>query len=160
MFKINHHIEENLVAWLKKPVALWKEGRTYYRCACEMMDIPRCNSYKKLMIMKMELVQQRGLKKQKEKGLGHKGSCFTLILSFICVLYYFTWLEMVSQGCMLTITHSSYTFTCTYISIHLYIVCVYFLNTIALKASMWPCNLDILLFTVYNFTSVWDQKVH
>jgi hypothetical protein len=64
--------------------------------------------------MKMELVQQRGLKIKKEKGLGHKGSCFTLILSLIRVLYYFTWLEMVSQSCIAY----NYTFQ---LYIHMYI---------------------------------------
>jgi hypothetical protein len=33
-----------------------------------MMDVLHCNSYKKLTIMKMELVQQRGLKNKRKRG--------------------------------------------------------------------------------------------
>jgi hypothetical protein len=52
----------------KKPVALWEEGRIYFRCACEMMDVLHCNSYKKLTIMKMEVVQQTGLKHKRKRS--------------------------------------------------------------------------------------------
>jgi len=103
-----------------------KGGENLLRCACEMVDVLHCNSYKKLTIMKMELVQQRGLKNKRKRGWvikAHVLHSFCPSFVFYIILHGLKWS---SQGCMLTITHSSYTFTCTYISIHLYIVCAYF----------------------------------
>ncbi len=58
---------------------------------------------------------------------------------FYIILHGLKWSHRVV---LLTITHSSYTFTCTYISIHLYIVRVYFWNTIALKSKFVTLQIE------------------
>jgi hypothetical protein len=166
MFKINLHIVENLVAWLKKPVALWKEGRTYFMCACEMMDVLHCNSYKKLTIMKMELVQQRGLKNKRKRGWvikAHVLHSFSPSFVFHIILHGLKWsYRVVCLQLHIPVIHSH---VHTYLYTNTLCVCVYFEIWLHLKQVFDPANWNWMkksqnmlhkMVLVHHFCIVWQ----
>jgi hypothetical protein len=66
-----------------------KGGENLRRCACEMVDVLHCNSYKKLTIMKMELVQQRGLKNKGKRGWVIKDHFYTHFVLHLCFILFY-----------------------------------------------------------------------